>query len=264
MNKLVTSVFFTLAILIFSPLLRADPQTILAEMQTMRLAATNAVTSFYMFSGLDADSKYAQRIDTNFERFETSLEQVSLQAQAIGLVEEVATIEHDWAEFKQLTNNNRADMLNVGYPNVRLVDDMGRKALALVNLISSSYAKLASTSGMAPPAIVQQARNMALLMEEITSQYAARGTSVLGQVFLGVQKQTLTEMADKFQLDYLALKEMAKDKRSQVILDSIGSKWGFMERSIRNYNENSVPFLVVSYNDRIVGHLQELDDLYHN
>ena len=71
-------------------------------------------------------------------------------------------------------------------------------------------------------------------------------------------------MADKFQLDYLALKEMAKDKRSQVILDSIGSKWGFMERSIRNYNENSVPFLVVSYNDRIVGHLQELDDLYHN
>ena len=57
-------------------------------------------------------------------------------------------------------------------------------------------------------------------------------------------------MADKFQLDYLALKEMAKDKRSQVILDSIGSKWGFMERSIRNYNENSVPFLVVSYNDR--------------
>jgi intein-encoded DNA endonuclease-like protein len=104
---------------------------------------------------------------------------------------------------------------------------------------------------------------MALLMEEITSQYAARGTSISGVVFVGVQKQTLSEMADKFQSDYLALAEMAKDKRSQVILDSIGSKWAFMERSIRNYNENSVPFLVVSYNDRIVGHLQELDDLYH-
>ena len=263
MNKLVTSVFFTLAILIFSPLLRADPQTILAEMQTMRLAATNAVTSFYMFSGLDADSKYAQRIDTNIERFETALAQVSPQSSAIGLDEEILSIEQDWGEFKQLLTNNRADMLNIGYPNVRLVDDMGRKALILVTLISSSYSKLASTSGMAPPPIVQQARNMALLMEEITSQYAARGTSVLGQVFVGVQKQTLTEMADKFQLDYLALKEMANDKRSEVILDSIGSKWSFMERSIRNYNENSVPFLVVSYNDRIVGHLQELDDLYH-
>ncbi|APR67670.1 hypothetical protein CN03_12465 [Thalassolituus oleivorans] len=263
MNKLVTSVFFTLAILIFSPLLRADPQTILAEMQTMRLAATNAVTSFYMFSGLDADSKYAQRIDTNFERFEASLEQVGLQAQAIGLVDEVATIEHDWAEFKQLTNNNRADMLNVGYPNERLVDDMGRKSLALVNLISSSYAKLASTSGMAPPAIVQQARNMALLMEEITSQYAARGTSVSGFMFVGAHKRSLVDMADKFQQDYLTLRKLTKNKSSLVILDSIGSKWKFMERSIRNHNENSVPFLVVSYNDRIVGHLQELDDSYH-
>ncbi|WP_320819544.1 hypothetical protein [Thalassolituus sp.] len=263
MNKTVMSVFCALVILLFSPLLRANPQTILVEMQTMRLAITNAVTSFYMFSGLDADSKYAQRIDANFERFEASLEQVSLQSAAIGLEEEVLTIEQDWTEFKQLMNNNRADMMNVGYSNVRLVDDMGRNALALVNLISSSYTELASTSGMTPPAIVQQARNMALLMEEITSQYAARGTSVLGQVFVGVQKQTLTEMADKFQRDYLALKDMAKDKRSLVILDSIGSKWSFMERSIRNYNENSVPFLVVSYNDRIVGHLQELDDSYH-
>ena len=35
----------------------ATPQQLLSDLQHMRLAATNAVTNFYMFSGLDADSK---------------------------------------------------------------------------------------------------------------------------------------------------------------------------------------------------------------
>ena len=34
-----------------------------------------------------------------------------------------------------------------------------------------------------------------------------------------------------------------------------------MERSVRNYTENTVPFLVVSYHDRIVEHFEELESL---
>ena len=35
-----------------------------------------------------------------------------------------------------------------------------------------------------------------------------------------------------------------------------------MEKSIKNYNENTVPFLVTSYSERIIINLEELVAMY--
>jgi len=106
---------------------------------------------------------------------------------------------------------------------------------------------------------VEKARDLALLMEEITSQYAARGTTNLGQVFMGSYERTLTDMADDFHQQLQALEEMVRQGQNDVLMNNVNSKWRFMEERIKNYNENTVPFLVVSYNDRIIEHLEELE-----
>jgi hypothetical protein len=65
-------------------------------------------------------------------------------------------------------------------------------------------------------------------------------------------------MADAFRTDLISLKEQVDPNNSKNILRAIDSKWNFMERSIKNYNENTVPFLVTSYSERIIMNLEEI------
>lgn len=249
-------------LLLLSQAALATPQQLLTDLQHMRLAATNAVTNFYMFSGLDADSKYERRIDQSMKRFEESLTSALQLASINGMGDSIASINVDWKKLSELMTINRNDMLKQGYPNVRLVDEMGRKSMEIVNKASAAYSTLEQSSGIKPSPIVQKARDLALLMEEITSQYAARGTTNLGQVFMGNYSRTLTEMAEDFQQQLTELEGMVKSQKTEVLMGSVKSKWRFMEERIKNYNENTVPFLVVSYNDRIIEHLEELESMF--
>jgi len=248
-------------LLLLSQAALATPQQLLTDLQHMRLAATNAVTNFYMFSGLDADSKYERRIDQSMKKFNDSLTSARQLASINGMGDSVASIDADWKKLSELMMINRNDMLKQGYPNVRLVDEMGRKSMEIVNK-AYAYSKLEQSSGIKPSPIVQKARDLALLMEEITSQYAARGTTNLGQVFMGNYSRTLTEMAEDFQQQLTELEGMIKSQKTEVLMGSVKSKWRFMEERIKNYNENTVPFLVVSYNDRIIEHLEELESMF--
>ncbi|MCA6062278.1 hypothetical protein [Thalassolituus marinus] len=240
----------------------ATPQQLMTDLQHMRLAATNAVTNFYMFSGLDADSKYERRIEQSMGKFEESLGSARQLAPLNGLGEQVGAIEADWNRLSELMNINRNDMLTQGFPNVRLVDEMGRKSAEIVAKVTGAYELIQESSGIRPSAVVEKARDLALLMEEITSQYAARGTTNLGQVFMGNYKRTLTEMAEDFQKELDSLDAMVKAPQNDALMGSVKSKWRFMEERIKNYNENTVPFLVVSYNDRIIEHLEELENRF--
>jgi hypothetical protein len=239
----------------------ATPQQLMLDLQHMRLASTNAVTNFYMFSGLDADSKYDRRIGKSMERFKEALGSAKRLASANGIGTELDEIEQAWDNFSRLMDENRSDMHTRGYPNVRLVDEMGKLNVAIVKQASGAYAKLRDNSGIEPSQLVQKSRDLALLMEEITSQYSARGTTNLGQVFMGYQGRSLEAMAEDFQAQLNQLDTLINSEKARRIMEDIAAKWQFMERSVRNYNENTVPFLVVSYNDRIVEHFEELEAL---
>lgn len=249
-------------LLLVSQVALATPQQLLADLQHMRLSATNAVTNFYMFSGLDADSKYERRIDQSMTRFSRALDDARQLAPLNSIGDEVAAIEADWKQLSGLMTTNRNDMLRQGFPNVRLVDEMGRKSAEIVTKTSAVYNQLLQSSGIRPDPVVQKARDLALLMEEITSQYAARGTSNLGQVFMGSYERSLTEMAEDFQKQLDELEAIVKAPENDILMDNVKNKWRFMEERIRNYNENTVLFLVVSYNDRIIEHLEELESRY--
>lgn len=262
MMRLALNTARLVVLLLLSQAALATPQQLLTDLQHMRLAATNAVTNFYMFSGLDADSKYERRIDQSMKNFNDSLTSARQLASINNMGESIASIDADWIKLSELMVINRNDMLKQGYPNVRLVDEMGRKSSEIVNKASAAYTQLEQSSGIKPSPIVQKARDLALLMEEITSQYAARGTTNLGQVFMGSYSRTLTEMAEDFQQQLTELEGMVKAQKTEILMSSVKSKWRFMEERIKNYNENTVPFLVVSYNDRIIEHLEELESMF--
>jgi len=63
--------------------------------------------------------------------------------------------------------------------------------------------------------------------------------------------------------DLLAkLKDGATERRIYKLVDQVGVKWEFIAKSIANYNENAVPFVVSSYGDRIANDLETIEQYY--
>ncbi|WP_419810238.1 hypothetical protein [Bacterioplanoides sp.] len=251
-----------LALLLLANTACATPQQLLTELQQMRLISTNIVTNFYMFTGLDADAKYNRKMQQAIEKFEASMKNANELAEANNVTGNMASINSEWQRFSALLDTNRKDMVSNGFPEVLLVDDMDRSGQQIVKQLTDTYEQVQESSGIKPPAAVEQSRNLALLMEEITSQYTARATTNLGQVFMGNSERSLEQMADEFQLGLDELQQTLANKGADNILQNINSKWRFMSNSVKNYNENTVLFLVVSYNDRILMHLKELEERF--
>ena len=240
----------------------ATPQELLSNVHKMRLVSAEALTNFYMYTGLDADSKYGQKIQRNLAKFETLLATTRQMPAADGISDDINEIAINWERFAELMRTNYNDMETQGFPNVRLVDEMGRLNATLLGQLGAIYEAAKQSTGITPSAVVEKARGLAVTMEEITTQYAARGTSNLGQVFVGSYERSLEEMAVAFRQDFEMLRTQANQPNSQNLMRAINSKWNFMEKSIKNYNENTVPFLVTSYSERIIMNLEELVAMY--
>lgn len=254
--------FFVIAISLAASQALATPQQLLTNMHSLRLLSTESLTNFYMYSGLDADAKYGRKIIENLDEFTVILNDTRQLPAADDIKESIAAIDGLWKEFDKLIRINYNEMETQGFPNIRLVDEMGKTNATLLKALSKAYDDAQTTSGFKPSKIVETARSLAINMEEITAQYSARGTSNLGQVFMGSYERTLEQMAESFRTNLVLLKEQADQKKSANILRSIDSKWNFMERSIENYNENTVPFLVTSYSERIIEKLEEIITLH--
>ncbi|MFY9179459.1 MAG: hypothetical protein WAO12_06725, partial [Venatoribacter sp.] len=239
-------VLVILGLLSLSNSVLASPAELLSSLQQMRLATTNAVTNFYMFSGLEADSKYNRLIDNSISKFEAALERAKEPADAAKMTDDLKSIQEQWAILIDLINTNRSDIIKQGFANTRLVDQMGRTSLALTKTISQTYQRTEEVTRIKLSAAIQKSRELAVLMEDITSQYAARGTSSLGHVFMGSFERTLNEEADEFNKKLAELSKTLTTKETDYLINNIQSKWRFMESRIRNFNERTVPFLVVS------------------
>ena len=258
--------FFVRSVLLFCfcAAASATPQQLLTDLHQMRLAATAMVTNYYMFSGLDADAKFNRLIDSSISRFTTALADAESLSAKNDMAKEIAALKNDWQALNELLETNRHDILTRGYPENRLVDDMGRLGTQLVGEISDDYRSLQEKSGVRPHAVVNKARSLAVLMAEMTAQYAAEGTSNLGYLFVGTGENTtsLSALADQFHQQLAELEKLVSGQGTEVLARNIASKWRFVEDRIRNNNQDSVPFLVVSYNDRILEHLAEIETSY--
>lgn len=266
-NLYLKSLRFWLALLLLSMTAgaaRADTRTLLNDLHDMRLACIGSVANFYMYSGLDADRKYKRRMDTNARNFQAAF--VSAAQASDTENPALKDISQQWKAFYKLLQSNQADIQDKGFANVRLVDEMGQLSSKIVTNISTLYEQIKNDSNISVSGTIETARDLSLNMQQITSLYAARGTTSLGHVFLGSHNASLEEKAKEFDVKFKELKRVAGDINPGVnrLLHSIESKWTFIEKSVNNYNENTVPFLVVSYNDRILKHLKAIEDAVLN
>lgn len=251
----ISSLFLTLVLASQS---MASTDTTLKSIYEMRTITFGILGDYYMFSGLEGDSRYNREIEAGIKRFESHLGKITQDGTPTAKLSTLANTVSNWQAYKELLETNRADFLSQGYANARDVDKLGKKATELNNALGEMYTALMADKQFNVPELTQQTRDMGLIIQTITAEYAARSTSSLGQVMvININEGGMDQQGKAFQdlLDKLnsATKDNSKMHR---IMDQVAIKWAFIAKSIANYNENAVPFIVNSYGDRITQNLE--------
>lgn len=242
----------------------ADTNNTLKRLYEMRSLTFAILSDYYMFSGLQGDSRYNREIESNVKQFEDRLTKITDATAPTAKLQTLAAAISGWQNYKRLLETNRADFLTQGYANARLVSELSNEAIALNKSLGKVYTSLIDKSGIKLSSLTEQTRDMGLIIQTLTAEYAARSTSSLGQVsVVSINEGGMDKQGEGFSSLLQELKAATeKEKRIYKLVDQVEVKWEFIAKSIANYNENAVPFIVSSYGDRITHDLATIEEYY--
>ncbi|WP_017939231.1 hypothetical protein [Zestomonas thermotolerans] len=249
--------------LYFSPTANADTGEDLHRLHQLRLAAQKTLGDFYMFNGMEGDQRYAQKIDEALQAAHGYLQQIgAMPGDASRALRE--RLDEQWAGYESALNVLIGQIRNRGYPELQLIADLAERNQQLMELSGELYERIQQESGKPVPPLTQQSRAQSLLMQAIAVDYASRSASVGGSFFGNPESvRPIDELAREFagQLERMT---KAPQNSPQIArdLDSVSTKWRYIEKSLRNYNQNSVPFLVNKYSDSIIEELETVAQQY--
>lgn len=252
------------AMLFTSSISHANTHESLQRLYEMRLLTFSVLGDYYMFSGLEGDSRYNREVEAGIKRIETHFSEITKDGNPAGKLPSLVKVANTWQEFRKLLDTNRADFLVRGYADARLVGELSTSAMTLSTQLELAYNEFISSTNIRVSEWTQYCRQMGIIIQTITAEYAAHSTSSLGQV--GRVELTVGGMdgqAEAFNALLAKLKAAPQpNKRIYKIMDQVGVKWKFIAKSIKNYNENAVPFLVSTYGDRIAQNLDTIGSHY--
>jgi hypothetical protein len=246
-----------------SAVANSDTSDILESVYQMQSSAISAIGNYYMFSGLQGDSKYRRKIDSDIKEFEDNIGLLAPNDSNIIDTELLAKSLVIWQQFKELLEANQSDFLKDGYSNARLVGSLGNKSTELTGSLQTLYDKLVKDTGFKISKQTVKTREMGLIIKSIVSEYIARSTSNAAIMAFSFNEGGMKKQAAIFDKLLTNLKtESESDKRIYKLTDQIAVKWSFISKSVANYNENTVPFIVSTNGDRITKNLKTIGDHY--
>lgn len=239
-----------------------EASQLLQKLHELRVNSYSAVNHFHMFNGFEGDHRFSIKINEHVNNFDSVFLDVSSHQLLSVHDEMVDKIDSQWSSFKEVMQSNRDDITNLGYPDLRMVDMLIKYNIELINTITQTYVALQQTAEYTPDPLTERSRQQSLLLLSISAQYAARNTYAIG-TFLGETEKTIDSLADQFEVSLTQLrKALVNSQQINKELKAISTKWNFIENSLKNYNEDSVPYLVNLYSHNIVGRLETVAQLY--
>ncbi|MDZ7887737.1 MAG: hypothetical protein U5M72_00215, partial [Pseudomonas sp.] len=232
----------------------------LLKLHQLRLAAQKSLGDFYMYNGMEGDQRYARMIDTSLQNGQALLGSLT-QMPGEGSKALLAQLDQHWNSYQSELKVLADTLKTQGYTDLQPVADLAGHNQQLMGLSTELYNKIQQESGRNVSALTQLSREQSLLMQSIAVDYASRSASVGGSFISsgGENSKSIDELANEFVhvMDKLeqAPQNTAETRQS---LGAVKTKWRYIEKSLKNYNEKSVPFLVNKYSDRIIEGLEVL------
>jgi len=240
----------------------ADAASNLLNLHQLRLAAQKSLGDFYMYNGMEGDQRYARMIGQSLNEANEHLKALT-DLPGEGSKALRSQLDQQWKGYQVDLNNLTSALKSQGYTDLQPVADLAARNQQLMTLSQELYDKIQQESGHNVATLTQRSREQSLLMQTIALDYASRSASVGATFIGGGESRPIEELVGEF-ADRLASLEKAPQNTAQIkqTLGSVNTKWRYIEKSLMNYNENSVPFLVNKYSDSIIEGLEEVSSQY--
>ena len=236
----------------------------LLKLHQLRLAAQKSLGDFYMYNGMEGDQRYARMIDTSLQNGQALLGSLT-QMPGDGSKALLAQLDQHWNSYQSELKVLADTLKTQGYTDLQPVADLANHNQQLMALSAELYSKIQQESGRTVSALTQLSREQSLLMQSIAVDYASRSASVGGSFISsgGENSKSIDELANHFVQVMDKLEQAPQNtEETRQSLGAIKTKWRYIEKSLKNYNEKSVPFLVNKYSDRIIEGLEALSGQY--
>ena len=234
----------------------------LLHIHQMRLAAQKSLGDFYMYNAMEGDQRYARMINDTLQRAQTHLSNMGSQpgdhSKAL-----LGTLQQEWQSYRDRLLQLMETMQKQGFTDLQPVAALAQSNERLIGIGGDLYQAIQQESGQTVPPLTQRSREQSLLMQSIALAYASRSASIGGSFFGGGEERAIDEQVREFasRLDALARTSQNTPEISATI-GTIDTKFRYIEKSLLNYNQNTVPFLVNKYSDSIIDGLEEVSALY--
>lgn len=240
----------------------ADPASSLLKLHQLRLAAQKSLGDFYMFNGMEGDQRYARMIQESLSSADAHLSNLN-EMPGEGSNALRAQLQQQWGGYKNDLNILTEALKSQGFTDLQPVADLANRNAQLMSLSQELYSKMQQESGYSVPPLTQRSREQSLLMQAIALDYASRSASVGATFIGGGEVRPIEELVKEFAGKMTALeKEPKNSPQLRQSWGGVSTKWRYIEKSLLNYNENSVPFLVNKYSDTIIQGIEEIASQY--
>jgi hypothetical protein len=241
---------------------QTSPADSLLKLHQMRLAAQRSLGDFYMYNGMEGDQRYARMIDESVQQADARLKELGeMPGEASKALS--AQLTREWQDYHGELSGMVTALKQTGFTDLQPVADLTERNKRLMELCNELYTKIQQEGAAQVPPLTQRSRDQSLLMQTIAVDYASRSASIGGSFMGGSGGKAIDELASDFATQLASL-EQAPQNTPEIrqALDGISTKWRYIEKSLKNYNENSVPFLINKYSDRIIDGLEDVSARY--
>lgn len=229
------------------------------ELYEVALQMDAAVLDLNMLIGEEQSKAYSDRMVETLKKLETAMTASSASMAASGVSgQNSSEIAASVAAFVKIARINRNVALQTGAPENALVDEMMQHRKAARKVLDQVYIDLEKRAGFTGSPL-SEARALALSLAQMAALYVESASAAyVTNRSLDSQDMTIDQRAVNFSKRLAGLLAKAKGDEATKLGRSIQSKWKFIEHSMLNYQEKTVPFLVDRYAQLIVADLVTL------
>ena len=231
-------------------LAQGDSAALLASLEQQQLASYRLQTLFHLHSIQEGAENVGGQLKAESASFLTQLEQLDEQASGLGLETEIKAVQDEGRKFAGIVATD--ELLEQGYVDLHTVNDLSASQHALREGYQRLEEQLASKGVKGNPL-----QDQAILMQRIAAEYVRESASLDGGSAIYDNAQDLEkpvdQLAQEFRQQLASLDQQYADQ-AQVSqkLKKVGITFAYIEKSLQNYKERSVPYVVSRYSDKIV------------
>ena len=229
---------------------QGDSAALLASLEQQQLASYRLQTLFHLHSIQEGAENVGGQLKAESASFLTQLEQLDEQASGLGLETEIKAVQDEGRKFAGIVATD--ELLEQGYVDLHTVNDLSASQHALREGYQRLEEQLASKGVKGNPL-----QDQAILMQRIAAEYVRESASLDGGSAIYDNAQDLEkpvdQLAQEFRQQLASLDQQYADQ-AQVSqkLKKVGITFAYIEKSLQNYKERSVPYVVSRYSDKIV------------